>query len=379
MLQTFISAFPWDLTDEGEDEVLDRLHGEIGVTGLSVWAASPPVVQLRPRDVTPRVFRTRGGLCFHPDETRYAATRCKPMVAEWVKAKEPLRRVAEACNARGMPLRLIISASMTGRLAQRHAEMACKNLFAVESHRSLCLSNPDVRTYLECLIRELAETFQPAAIMVSDFEISWPDATGPDFRTGVELGAVQRLLLRTCFCESCLQQAAAADLDAEVVRRSAVVLLDAALNRQADGGSESTAALTDNAPLVAYLKRSAHDLSGLATHLVEVCPCELILDRRLGEHDAVPGANLDWHIPAAVSTRVDRAEQFPAALCPEARRNELRLSSAFRRGPELVSSLTHAVELGFKGVEFGNYGLLPEQAWAPIKQAVRFVRRANSA
>ncbi len=372
MLQTFISAFPWDLTDEGEDEVLDRLHGEIGVTGLSVWAASPPVVQLRPRDVTPRVFRTRGGLCFHSDETRYAATRCKPMVAGWVKAKEPLRRMAEACNARGMPLRLIISASMTGRLAQRHPEMACKNLFAVESHRCVCLSNPDVRTYLECVMRELAETFEPAAIVVRDFEIAWPDATGPDFRTSIELGAVERVLLETCFCESCLQRAAQADVDAEMVRRSAVVLLDAALNRQAAGGPQSTAALTDNAPLVAYLKRSAHHLSGLATHLVEVCPCELILDRRLGELDAVPGANPDWHIPAAVSTRVDRAEQFPAALCPEARRNELRLSTAFPRGPELVSSLTHAVELG-------NYGLLPEPAWAPIKQAVRFVRRATSA
>ncbi len=33
-------------------------------------------------------------------------------------------------------------------------------------------------------------------------------------------------------------------------------------------------------------------------------------------------------------------------------------------------------ETGFAGVEFDNYGLLPESAFASIKQAIRFGRRS---
>ena len=142
MLKAFLTAYPWDLIDEGVDAVLDRLHGEVGISGVSVWVASPPVVQLRVRDVGPRVVRSRGGLFFHPDEQPYAATRCKPIVSGWVKGRHPLTRIAEACAERAMDLRVIVSAAMTGRLAQRHAEMACKNVFGCVPGQSGCPGIP---------------------------------------------------------------------------------------------------------------------------------------------------------------------------------------------------------------------------------------------
>ncbi|MGB2985153.1 MAG: hypothetical protein WBE26_04665, partial [Phycisphaerae bacterium] len=121
-LQVFLTAYPWDLLDEDLGTVLDRLHGEIGVTGVSVWVSSPALTQLRVRDVEPRVFRTRGGLFFHPDEQRYVATRCKPVVSSRHKTRNPLARIADACAERALELRVIVSAAATGRLAQRYPE-----------------------------------------------------------------------------------------------------------------------------------------------------------------------------------------------------------------------------------------------------------------
>ena len=49
-----------------------------------------------------------------------------------------------------------------------------------------------------------------------------------------------------------------------------------------------------------------------------------------------------------------------------------------KHGPELVGTMSRAVQLGFAGVEIYHYGILPEAALIPIKQAIRFARRTTS-
>ena len=41
MLRAFMAVYPWDLADEGLEGVLDRLRGEVGLTGLSLWVGAP--------------------------------------------------------------------------------------------------------------------------------------------------------------------------------------------------------------------------------------------------------------------------------------------------------------------------------------------------
>ena len=116
MLKSYIVVYPWDLLDEGIDVVLDRLQGEVGVDGVSLWIATRAVTQLRVRRVEPRCFRTRGGVFFQPSDECYAASQIKPPVSSWMQDRDPLAFVAKACVDRGLKLRVKLSAACTGRL-----------------------------------------------------------------------------------------------------------------------------------------------------------------------------------------------------------------------------------------------------------------------
>lgn len=381
MVRAFLTAYPWDLIDEGVGTVLDRLHGEVGVTGLSLWAATPPLTQLRVHDVEPRVFRTRGGLFFQPSDQHYAAARCKPVVSGWLKGRNPLAKIAEACTERALELRVILSAAATGRIAGRHPEMACKNVFGAESQTSVCLANPDVQTYLCGLAADLSTGYDLAGISIADFTLAWHEAFERDLLLAIPLGDAERSLLGICFCESCNQKATAAGVDVASAKRSVQVILERSLRAGTAVDKNLSVLLADNEPLAAYSRWRTGELSALLQRIKDACRCELLLIRsiELSKREGFEG--LDLGIPDAVVTRIEEADQLSSALLPGVRRSELRLPASFaigQHGAELVSLLARAAELGFHGVEIDNYGLLPDAALTPIKQAIRFARRTAS-
>ena len=378
MFRAFLTAYPWDLLDDEFDVRLDQLHGEIGATGLTVWAASPPAIQVRGRDVEPRINRTRGGLLFHPDERHYTGTRIKPIVSSWVKSKSPIQRLATACGQRGMELRVKVSAALTGRLAQKHPEAACKNLFGSVSHESICLFNPDVETYLAALITDLSTNHDIVGVSISDFFVGWTEAYDPGLDVCVQLDDTLRSVLSICFCESCHQRAAAAGVDVEMALRSARVFVQDALNRGASSDVPWATVLTNNPPLAVFHNWRLSQLSAVLEHLSAVCEKELLWDRRREG----PGADqFELSVTGAtvVTTQMDVGDQLDSSWCAAARRNELRIPATSATGPfgaEPVNMLSRAVEIGFSGVEFDGYGTMPDSALSSVKQAIRFARRS---
>ena len=107
---------------------------------------------------------------------------------------------------------------------------------------------------------------------------------------------------------------------------------------------------------------------------------EILLDRDAHESSpTLPGICVPDSV--AVVTEAAGAEQLDGALCPDAKWNEIRIpasSVSGSHGEKLVNLVSRAVEAGFAGVEFDNYGLLPESAFASIKQAIRFGRRSSN-
>ncbi|MCH8149687.1 MAG: hypothetical protein IH987_17150, partial [Planctomycetes bacterium] len=209
MFHSSIVAFPWDLVDEGLDAALDLVQGEIGATSLSVWASTPPIGQMRARPLSPRCFQTDGGLFFQPDAALYEDSRCKPPTADWIKSRNPFARISEGCQTRKLGLRANISLTKVGPLAERHPSAACKNVFGTPSHRSVCLSNPDVQAMLAALVRDLTSNYVVAAVVLADLDVAWGEALDlPIPVQGEEVGLLRRLL-SLCFCESCRQTVAA--------------------------------------------------------------------------------------------------------------------------------------------------------------------------
>jgi len=382
MLRTFVSAYPWDLIDEGLESGLDRLQGEVGIAGLSVWAACPPVTELRARTLEPRIFRTRGGALFRPDEAAYATTRFKPVASDWVKgpAHDPMTRIAAACTERNIELRILVSAAATGRLAQRYPDSACKNLFGAESQISLCLANLDVQEYLRCLIIDLVTTYRPAGVVLTDFVIAWYEAISLELQVPVALAAAEESALSTCFCESCHQRAGLVGVDVPRAMHALNALLQQALGGGRTGSGRLNDLLAENVDLRAYFQWRTAELTSLLRRLTESCARDLLLVRTLMAHERSQQDGLELSIPAAVITSIDAAGQLPAAACPGALRSEVGLSAAFIKaadGAELVGAFVQAGEQGMSGVQLDHLGILTDPMLTSVKQAVRFARRSR--
>jgi len=379
MTSYYLTAYPWDLVDEGLDRALDRVQAEIGVTGVAVWVASPPVTQLRLGEVRPRIFRTRGGLFFKPDESRYEATRLKPVVSTWLKSRDVFARIAEGCARRGLLLRALVSASQTGRLAEKYPAMACKNVFGDESHSSLCLVHPDVRAYLLALVGDLASGNTLAGMVLTDWAVRWSDVDRADLICSVALGTVQRRLLGTCFCESCRQGAIGAGVDVEAAHQTVASLLQD--HFQAGQSAETTwpEILLDHPPLADFVRFKAETLTGLLRRLMEACPCEAIVRQERDGAENGPGGEIDPAIPHAVSVETDRLKEVASLRCAGAQFSELHLPLKMMKetpSTDLVAFFFESTDLAFSAITVDDYGSLTEEALGALRKAIRFARRS---
>ncbi len=380
MFESWVTAYPWDIFDEGEAGVLDRLQGETGVTGIAVWAACPPVREFRVREIQPRFVSARGGVCFSPTDSYYVSTRCKPIAADTHRGKDALRRIAEACNRWGLALRAIVSASATGQLARRYSEMSAKNAFAAPSEYAVCPAVPDVEAYLVGLVSDLSANYPLAAVVVTDFVIAWLDAY-----TGERLGPgrwseAQRRLLSMCFCESCRQKAGAAGIDVESASRAVRSMIQARFDRGPSYDAELERTIFDQNELISYSRWQGGELSALLGRLKEACRCELVWGRAVRHEACKLPANREVINAFAVLTSIDRPEDLPKALLAKALRSEASFSSTFMLGTdsaEIVSIAGEAARLGIAAVSFEHYGALSNGALVTVKQAIRLGRRSN--
>jgi hypothetical protein len=243
------------------------------------------------------------------------------------------------------------------------------------------LANPDVQAYLAGLVADVSTLDGVAELLLTDYVLGWCDAAVEEVTVWPPTSAITMSLLSTCFCESCQQGASASGLDTAMARRAAEVLLHKSGTGETSGEVGTGAAGTDAEPLAAYARWRGEALSVLLRRLAGACGCDLVVERHLDRVFGALQGDVAWNVPGGVITAVNRPGQLKDARCAEAQRNELRLTAtmaAATQGPELVGLLAESLELGFCGVQVDRYGILPDAAWVPIRQAVRFARRAVS-
>ncbi len=377
MFELFLVAHLWDFTHEDVGSVLDRLHGDVGVTGISLWVAAPGTVQLRANHLNPRVFRTRGGVFFQPTDRSFSSTRCQPIVSSWVTMGNPLASISRACAGSGLRLRAIVSAGATGRMAERYPEFACRNVLGDESRTRLCLSNAEAQSFLRAMVLDLSTNFGVRALTLTDFNIRWSDAD--DVSTATPIGPVERSLLAICFCDSCVYQSHDAGIDVEAARSQVGRAVNEALEHGPGEWTRVEDFVGNHESLAEHCRRQVETLNSLLRRLRETCGGDLLLVRDGNAVQAGAANGLDVSIPSAVVTRVADPVDLSAKIPPQAKRNELQLSAISIIGPagsQLVSILPEAAKAGFAAVEVDHYGVLSETALTTLKQAIRFARRS---
>ncbi|MFQ5463018.1 MAG: hypothetical protein ACE5E5_10380 [Phycisphaerae bacterium] len=378
MLEAMIELYPWDLRDEGADAVLDRLQGEVGLTGIVLWAATPPVLQIRRRPVEPRVFRTRGGVGYPSDESHYSATRLAPPVADWVREEDMLAEVCEACARRGLGIRFVVSADTVGGNRDVPSDMVTTNAFGSESRAHLCLLNPDGQGYLQALIEELYARFAFSCLELADFGSRWGEVEAVEMPGSGEASSIARFLLGVCWCDSCMEQARRDGVDAESARGAMAHGLDRYFGQPSLGDAALRPLLSDDGPVGRYLqwqscrfqawferlegrvprrilvrREAVHAVAGELTHCGRIADAKSVrVDAAAWDAEETVGGGSDVHVPASVLE--------------------------VREADQVVAHFSRLAEAGVVCITAGNYGRMAPKTLVGIRQAVRFARRIAS-
>jgi len=387
MKEAFFWCYPWDLLDEGTDLALGRIAGEIGANAISLAATYHSVSQFRPhapQDLTR--FIAEAAAHFQPDSACYAATRIRPAPAAWMKSRNPLERIAEATKKHGIALRAWLVACHSATLAARHPEAACKDAYDNRSPTWLCPANPDVREYVAGLAADLSANYPIAAIELESPDFDSAPHVHAHEKLGLDLGPVEQLLLALCFCESCVQAAHEADIDADAVRRSVRVHLQPTIAGNPSRQTPLAEFLASDPPLDRYVRRRTDAIRALVAAVRRRTKSPLVIHAAWNPDLAGwKPADLAQHCDAFVlpawsesdDSRRARLAELHAAVGSNSRIHVgyQCYPPAIPDGPDLVRRVHESVTASHEIIGFYNYGIAPLSGLGWVRQAIRFARR----
>lgn len=390
----------WDLADEGLEGVLDRLAGEVGVTGVCLPVVCPSASHLRARPgVAAPAFRIAGGVFFTPQEEFYVATRCKPVVSKWLRSRDLFRRVAEACQARSLECRAIVDASSAGDLASRYPHAAAKTAFGDAWPARVCPVNPDVQAFLAAVCRDLATNYQISAIELAGLSPGRAASARSEFDLAPDLGPGGWALMGVCFCESCRQLGGTGPGFREVDPAAAARSVEVRLRRVFDSGEQISGGVdgvfSQDQPLAAHVAAQWRAIGDLVATIAGECGCDLVLrwyDNAIcaaagtvAIRELAPEVRFQMPVPMPLSAdAVERTARAACELAGGAARAELLMrpfgpdavGSGETLAQALVADLARLADLGLASVDLESYGQASEAGLAAVRQAVRFARRA---
>ena len=386
----FMYCYPWDLDDEGVELSIGTLAGRVGVDAVSVAASLHGVREHRGRQMgNRRTVEYDAAVHFRPDSGCYANTRLRPVVAPWLRSRNPLQRIADEALKQGIRLRVWSACCHSSTLVARYPSASCVDVFGDSVSTWLCPSNPDVREYLVALVRDLGAHYAVDALELEAAHFGHGGHAHRHLTCGVLPNEAQRTVLGWGFCASCRQRARRNGIDADAVAAKTQGLL-AAMYRLEPTPTDSAAALiaADEA-LLAYHRMRVETVASLVELARSRTEARLVVrfpDMALNPYDT----GVD---PVAVRKHCDALSlPLPAPADPPAQRVLEKIVAAmggpgaaevtmdchpprFQDGPTLVAEVKRLAAQGYAAIGFSNYGVAPEPCLDWVRQAIRFARR----
>lgn len=265
------SLYPWDLLDEGTEQVLDVLQRETWTNSVYLVALMhdekrPLTDFYYPHNPRRRVHWTEDSRAYwaiRPDA--YANTRIKPLVSEIPELAENdwQQELVNAARRRGMTVGAELSHTWVDKERARGELIDCvqRDVYGRPLDQQLCFNNPDVRAYAAALYRDLAANYDIDYIMtcVRGFNPGTPPRPAED-----ELQRLTAVSLGGCFCEHCAAASTRRGLDWSAITERVRWIADGYdrfNHRQAfelsllwNGSAGSTALLLEIPELEAFLR-----------------------------------------------------------------------------------------------------------------------------
>ena len=373
----FLIASPWDFPfgertagDQALLDSLDQLRGEVGLTGIALWGATAASREFRIRPVRPRLYFNDGGLHFDPMQYRGG---CRPIPAMGPNKTFPA--IAQACGRYNLSLRMMLATATMGGLAQYYPEFAARNAFDDASRINVCLLNPAVQECVAGLVQNIPPQFGVKQAVLTDFRAGWFEAQDDRVRWPGPLGEVERSALMVCFCPACASAAQNAGIEYDSAKAAVQALLERSMTHGTSFGGSAAGFLAEQPALASYLSMQAQGLSDLLRQMAEHARAELLVECDDG-HVALDSA-IDLSMCAGTIRRIH--DSVLPAVGTSVNRSEISAPAHLLLGSgaeSFVAAMSQLADRGYSGVQIDNYASLPDGAFNPLKQAIRFARRS---
>jgi len=388
MFSAYMWCYLWDALDEGIDQTLDRMQ-EAGVGGVCIATIYHSIEHLRMHAALgagPRAYRQAGAAYFQPDADKYANTRLRPVVAEWLKSRNPLVDLGKACGEREMAMRSWTVCCHSSEMVRRRPEIGIKTAFGDVNPTWMCPLNADVGEYLRAAVEDLSSNYPFEAIELESPGFNVARHYHTHIKMGLQPGPLEQFLLSLCFCESCRQGALSADVDVEQAVGSVRDGLARWFADAQPSGETVEELLGRDAAVRSFVQWRTRWLSETIRKMRSTCRCKLVVyaDRDIagsGFDLADVASEIDGAVGCCYSPEtelIDRTVGWLSGVMAGTNRLSVGLMTyppGSPDAPTLVRHVHRVSELGVPSVHLYHYGIMPDACLTWTKQALRKPRR----
>lgn len=373
-------AYPWDLLDEGVEDVADRLLAA-GIDEVNLATNYHAVQAFLPHNPERRTFFAHASSYFQPGEG-YGAL--EPVSNETMGDADWLATIADELVETDLSLNSWTIGCHNSRLGMANPDVTLESPHGDTLVFGLCPSNPAVQEYLATLLADLDGRAPFERIELETFDYFHGTGFGWHHdKVHPELGRLGEFLFGLCFCEHCRKNAADAGVDVERARETCVATLDAICAGELPPETDIAGWLFACPSVREYVEARMDTLESVFERLSGIVSADL------GYYLGFFGVEDCWMHgvdPQALSSHVDYYTVVAYESTPTAVVNRYRtadrlvggvpLHAGILPGPpavengKMVSAIVDALaDAGTERIAFYNYGLLPERCWEWVEDA----------
>jgi hypothetical protein len=213
-------AYPWDMLEQGPEIAVEAMATRYHCDSIALNTNYHHARLLRPRATGPKAWQLPGAVAaFTPGTDCYRPGGLIPAVDRRLAESNVLARVRAACEQHSMDLGLWTVGLHNSTLGEQNPQFCVQNCFGDTYTYALCPSHRPVQRYLENLIQDLCQQFQPQRIIQEAigylslrhwvhhelFMTAWDESL--------------ELLFSLCFCPTCAEKGLHTGVDMETLRQ----------------------------------------------------------------------------------------------------------------------------------------------------------------
>lgn len=214
-------TYPWDLLDIGKEQAYTDLFGTAKLNSISLAMSYHAGRFVQPRSPKRKVyFPEDGTLYFHVNPELYKGQLIQPETVSYVDECDSLiRQLSADKHEKNFRLSSWFVCLHNTRIGTAYPEVTVVNAFGDHYYYNQCPSNPAARTYITTVLKDLTTHYDIDAIELESLSFMGFPHEFHHEKDGVGLNDYEQFLLSLCFCDSCQSRAEQAGVQFEAVKR----------------------------------------------------------------------------------------------------------------------------------------------------------------